>query len=123
MNRLAKTFLLTSLLGVVMVLASTEANAMKVYFNDGKIEYVDYQPGTIHIKLTRAGVDYGSAYMQARDLARRVQARRPHAFRHWPAININKLALRIQAHAVWAAASPVQRGRGNPVDVTWREIT
>jgi hypothetical protein len=123
MTKTAKILFLTTLMGVVMMLASTEANAMKVYFNDGQIEYVDYQPGTVHIKLTRVGINYGSAYVQARNLANRVQAGRPNAFRHWPAINIHKLAVRIQAHAVWAAASPIQRSRGNPVDVTWREIT
>jgi hypothetical protein len=40
-------------------LRSQTKPAMKVYFNDGKIEEVDYQPGTIRIKLTRAGIDYG----------------------------------------------------------------
>jgi hypothetical protein len=106
-----------------MVVASSKASATTVYFNDGKIEYVDYQPGAIHIKLTRAGLDYGTIFNQAQDLAQRVQSRRPSAFRAWPAININKLAIRIQAHAGWYFVSPIMRSHANPVDVTWREIT
>ena len=123
MRKAAKTTLLALLASTLISLAPNEAQAVTVSFNDGKIEYVDYRPDAIHIKLTREGISYGSAYMQARDLARRVQERRPHAFRAWPAINIHKLALRIQAHAVWFQASPFLRNHANPVDVTWREIT
>lgn len=123
MTKAAKTVVLVLTAFMFVSLASGEAHAMKVNFNDGKIEYVDYQPDAIHIKLTRAGIDYSSSYMQARELARRVEARRPSAFRAWPSINIHKLALRIQAHAVWFATSPVLRNHANPVDVTWREIT
>lgn len=113
---------LVFILGLLFIL-SGETKAQRIAVNDGYIEYIKYSPDAIEIMMTTPkGTNFASAFMNARELARRVQAHRPYAYRAWPPINITKLAAQIQAHAV-AYSVHFKRNHANPVNVYWREVT
>lgn len=103
-------------------LTSNEAKAQTVYPNDGKIEYIKVKSDGLEIKLTRAGISYAEAYFNAKKLAERVVYHYERAVRVCRALSITRLALQIQSHAL-AYNIPPLRGRANPVNVRWSEIT
>lgn len=98
------------------------AQAQTVRGRDEYIAYVKFTPDAVEITLTTAGLNYGTSYYPARNLAYIVETMRPRAYRHWPRINLHKLAVQIQAHAnAWVLN--VKRKHANPVNVYWRDIT
>lgn len=102
-------------------LASSDAQAQTIYPRDGKIEYIKFVPDGLEIKLTSSGIEYGSAFMNARKLAERVKSHTEKTYKVCSAISINKLAWKIQYHCV-AYSLRIKRNHANPVNVTWREI-
>lgn len=100
------------------------SSSVRVTFNDGYIQYVDYATSSVHIKLTTNGLHYGFSFLNAKNLAARVQSKRPNAFRNWPAINTYNLGVKIQLHCGWYMLHiPFWQDHANPIDVTWTEIT
>lgn len=118
----AKRMIFLAMLVCAWLSLADYAQAQRINGRDGYIEYVKFTPDAVEIKLTTAGLNYGTAYYPARNIAYSVETMRPRAYRHWPPINLRKLAVQIQAHAnAWVLK--VKRKHANPVNVYWREIT
>jgi hypothetical protein len=113
--------------GVLMLLCSSQAQAQakKIYPNDGNIEYIKItssgKDAGLEIKLTSAGIKFGLTVYGSGVLTRNVISQAEKADKVCRSIKFGKLANQIQLHA-WAYTFYFERNHANPVNVTWAEL-
>jgi hypothetical protein len=107
----------------LFVFGTNDAKAQKIEPNDGSFEYIIIASDGLNIKLTQNAINYGWTKEGAMALAKNVKFYTERVKKVCSAIKVEKLAHQIQLHAIaWQSRIGWAQRRGNPINVTWREI-
>lgn len=123
LNNFTKIIFATAVVFTLFAFGTSQANAQKIQPNDGSFEYIIVASDGLNIKLTQNAINFGWTKDGAMQLAKNVKWYAERVQKVCSAIKVEKLARQIQLHAMAVQSRiPWAQKRGNPVNVTWREI-